>query len=91
MGYDDGIVNYTKEGPLLPTIRPWVTGFFCLGTEPSPLTCLNTGFNSSFLADLCVGRKEQGAYTKCFNTSVGTLDKLCFIFMQKLNKMQNVH
>ena len=70
MGYTDGIVNYVTEGPPLPPARPWVTGFFCLGTEPSPLTCLNTGFNSSFLSDLCLGRKELGAYTQCFNTTV---------------------
>ena len=79
MGYADGIVKSVNEGPPLPLIRPWVSGFFCQGTEPSPLTCLNTGFNSSYLADLCMGRKELGAHSHCFNTSAGKSCKVTLI------------
>ena len=46
---------------LLTYSKPWVTGFFCQGDEPTPMTCLNTGFNSTFLMDLCQGRRENGA------------------------------
>ena len=36
------------------------------------MTCLNTGFNSTFLDDLCMRRTDEpGAYTECFNDTVG--------------------
>ena len=50
--------------------HPWVTGFFCQGNETTPMTCLNTGFNSTFLIDLCESRSEPGAYTKCYNEEI---------------------
>ena len=86
IGYIDGIVKYVNDGPPLPLITPWVSGFFCQGTEPSPLTCLNTGFNSSFLADLCIGRKELGAYSQCFNSSAGECHVIPSMFAYSVNE-----
>jgi hypothetical protein len=49
---------------------------YCLstsqGSEKTMMTCLNTGFNSTFLDDLCMRRTDEpGAYTECFNDTVG--------------------
>lgn len=71
LNYTDGIVDYNiTNTDILPR---WVTGFFCQGSEKTLMTCLNTGFNSSFLDDLCVYDKEPGAYTACYNQKVGKL------------------
>ncbi|XP_052281888.1 deleted in malignant brain tumors 1 protein-like isoform X1 [Dreissena polymorpha] len=69
LGYKDGIVSYEKNISLGFTL-PWVTGFFCQGHETSLMTCLNTGFNSTFLTDLCMGGRDPGAYSQCFNETV---------------------
>ncbi|KAL4227454.1 scavenger receptor [Mactra antiquata] len=69
LGYKDGIVEYTVNKSLAYSL-PWVTGFFCRGDESTPMTCLNTGFNSTFLTDLCQGGKDPGAYTSCYNDSI---------------------
>ncbi|XP_021368435.1 deleted in malignant brain tumors 1 protein-like [Mizuhopecten yessoensis] len=68
LGYQDGIVSYNVEKSL-PQINRWVTGFFCQGNEKTMMTCLNTGFNSSFLDDLCMFN-EPGAYSACYNRTV---------------------
>ncbi|KAK3097605.1 hypothetical protein FSP39_011331 [Pinctada imbricata] len=68
LNYKDGIVNYDINTNLQPTKR-WITGFFCQGNEKTLMTCLNTGFNSSFLDDLCMHR-EPGAYTACYNETI---------------------
>lgn len=71
LNYQDGIVNYNVNRTLKSLPR-WITGFFCQGSEPTMMTCLNTGFNSSFLDDLCMRSKDEtGAYTECFNETVG--------------------
>ena len=75
LGYKDGIVNYDINH-VLPTTKRWITGFFCQGDEKTLMTCLNTGFNSSFLDDLCMHR-EPGAYTSCYNDTIGTAP-FCF-------------
>lgn len=69
LGYKDGIVSYNID-KTLPQINRWVTGFFCQGNEKTMMTCLNTGFNSSFLDDLCM-LKEPGAYSACYQDIVG--------------------
>ncbi|XP_053406028.1 deleted in malignant brain tumors 1 protein-like isoform X2 [Mercenaria mercenaria] len=69
LGYTDGIVEYTVNKSLTYSM-PWVTGFFCLGNEETPMTCLNTGFNSTFLTDLCMGGRDPGAYSNCYNEKV---------------------
>jgi len=69
LGYKDGIVSYDIDSNL-PTIQRWVTGFFCHGNEGTMMTCLNTGFNSTFLDDLCMFR-EPGAYSACYNNKIG--------------------
>lgn len=71
LNYKDGIVNYNVNKSLKSLPR-WVTGFFCQGSEKTMMTCLNTGFNSTFLDDLCMRRTDEpGAYTECFNDTVG--------------------
>ncbi|XP_061172170.1 deleted in malignant brain tumors 1 protein-like [Saccostrea echinata] len=65
LGYSDGIVSYNHNSRLVPTKR-WVTGYFCQGDEKTLMTCLNTGFNSTFLDDLCLFN-EPGAYASCYN------------------------
>lgn len=69
LGYKDGIVTY-KTNSSLTFSYPWVTGFFCQGDEPTTMTCLNTGFNSTFLHDLCQYGRDPGAYAHCFNETV---------------------
>ncbi|VDI52977.1 deleted in malignant brain tumors 1 protein [Mytilus galloprovincialis] len=70
LNYTDGIVNYNVNKSLTSLPR-WITGFFCQGSEDTMMTCLNTGFNSSFLDDLCMRRTDEpGAYTECFNETV---------------------
>ena len=71
LNYKDGIVNYNVNKSL-KSLQRWVTGFFCQGSEKTMMTCLNTGFNSTFLDDLCMRRTDEpGAYTECFNDTVG--------------------
>lgn len=70
LNYVDGIVSYDHNSKLVPTKR-WVTGYFCQGEEKTLMTCLNTGFNSTFLDDLCL-YNEPGAYASCYNDMIGT-------------------
>ena len=73
LNYKDGIVNYNVNKSL-KSLQRWVTGFFCQGSEKTMMTCLNTGFNSTFLDDLCMRRTDEpGAYTECFNDTVGKI------------------
>lgn len=68
LGHEDGIPEY-PETPL-PLIPHVLSGTFCEGNETTIFQCLNTGFNTTYLASLC----RDEAYTTCYASPVAITD-----------------
>nr|KAG5703087.1 hypothetical protein BaRGS_012149 [Batillaria attramentaria] len=64
LGHVDGVPIVPEV--FLPEINPYLNGVFCNGNETNLLTCLNSGFNNTYLDFLCFSE----AYASCYDQAV---------------------